>query len=350
MSKLTLGSIELNDKLFYKILKDYKIDVEITDNIHFYYSGYSNKSTIYYNGRDEFICLEYIVGYYTNAKYNCTRWRQIRVRLNQNADNKADKAISGSSAYAYILKLLYKYYTKAEIEHRLHMFEADYDQDLAQLHFIYPVEKVNTIVRLDNTYKYDINGAHLDALCEIFPKAKDAFIDMYEKRKKNPVFKQYPNLFVGYLAKKTKKMRQDGKLGKFEKTYNWIVQRTTKKMIEALNVLGGYPVYINTDGVAIYLPQAKIETSKKLGEFKLEYSGTTYVYRDKNYVLYQFGKEKKGSCFTEIKEKADLSKGEVLHYDIHVVKDDQGKILCREPINIMKEIIEINGKNIYEKD
>jgi hypothetical protein len=221
------------------------------------------------------------------------------------------------------------------------MFEAEKDINLIQQHYNYPAPN-NTIVKLTNTFKFDINGAHTDALCEIFPRAKDKLIGMYLKRKKNPVFKQYPNLYVGMLAQKSKEMRQKGIPAKYEKTYNWIVQRTSRMLLNAMDAVGGLPVYVNTDGFIVQNPQNLLTHSKNLGEFKLEFSGDTYVYSDKNYIVYQTGDEKKGTCFTSVREDIDLSIGQVVHYDTNLVRNDEGKILYREPINIKKELIQIN--------
>ena len=240
-----------------------------------------------------------------------------------------------------MMKILKKYYTAEEIDKRLNMFQAEYDPDLKQQHYNGDLLPSGKILKFTNTYKFDINGAHLDALCEIFPKAKDDFIRMYNKRHKNPVFKEYPNRFVGCLAQKTDEMRKEHKIGKYELTYNWIVQRTTEKLLLALNELGGEQLYINTDGLVINNPESIICTSANLGEFKLEHCGNTYFYRDKNYCIFQFGEDltkkdvMKGSSLTEVRKYIDLSKGKVVHYDrIH----ENGTYVAK---NIKEETLEI---------
>ena len=337
-----LKSIQVNDEIFNKILSDYEFKVEIDTDLYLRYNGYyEDRDIIYYNGKDEFICLEYIVDYYTNLLPGCSFWKQIRVSRGLNMKSEAQISITGSKAKAYIHKMLLKYYTKEEIDQRLRMFEADYDEDLKQMHYHYPTLDNSSVIKLTNTYKLDINGAHLDALCEIFPKAKAAFLTMYNKRKTNPVFKQYPNLYVGMLAKKTAEMRKAGIPGEYEKTYNWIVQRTTKMLTKVMDEVEGMPVYINTDGFIVQNPKTIVTTSKNLGDFKLEFSGDTYVYSDKNYIIYQMSSadksEKVGSCFTAVRDEIDLSIGQVVHYDITTVKNKEGKILYREPQNIKKE-------------
>lgn len=328
-----LKVIYLRDDIFYKILEIYSPVVQIKEDLSIYYHGYNDKRTIYYNGSNEFICQEYIINNFEESK-ECTTWKQVKVIKNNNMSEIKRESLSGTRAKAYINRILKKYYTEKEIDERLHMFEADYDYSLKQMHYIYPVS--NKVLKITNTYKFDINGAHLDALCEIFPKAKDAFILMYNKRKKDPIYKQYPNLYVGMLAKKTQEMKKNKIPGKYEKTYNWIVQRTTKILMDAINYLNGQPVYINTDCILVKTPEKLIKASNKLGEFKLEFEGDTYFYKDKNYILYQFGDDKKGSCFTSIRDLMDLSKGEVIHYDILVTENK-----IRKPINIQKETLKI---------
>lgn len=334
-----LKAIQVNDEIFNKILYDFEFKVRIKPNLWEYYRGYyEDKDLIYYNGKDELICCEYVVNNYTNIITNCTVWKQIRVQKVLNMKNPAMESTTGPKAKAYITKVLKTVYTDTEIDERLRMFEAEKDINLIQQHYNYPAP-ANTVIKLTNTFKFDINGAHTDALCEIFPKAKDKLIGMYLKRKKNPIFKQYPNLYVGMLAQKSDEMRKAGIPGKYEKTYNWIVQRTSRMLLAAMDTVGGSPVYVNTDGFIVQNPENLLTHSKNLGEFKLEFSGDTYVYSDKNYIIYQTGDEKKGSCFTAVRNDIDLSKGQVIHYDIKTVRNTEGKILYREPINITKETI-----------
>lgn len=337
----SLKAVQVNDEIFNKILYDFEFKVRIKTDLWEYYKGYyENKDLIYYNGKDELICCEYIVNNYTNIITNCTVWKQIRVQKVLNMQKQAIDSTTGSRAKAYITKILKTVYTADEIDERLRMFEAEKDNDLIQQHYHYPAPN-DTIIKLSNTFKFDINGAHTDALCEIFPKAKDKFVSMYLRRKKNPVFKQYTNMYVGMLAEKTSEMRKAGIPGKYEKTYNWIVQRTTKMLLAAMDKVGGSPIYVNTDGFIVQNPTTLLTYSKELGDFKLEFAGDTYVYSDKNYIVYQTGDEKKGTCFTSVRKDIDLSIGQVVHYDTKTVHNSEGKVLYREPTNITKEIIKI---------
>lgn len=319
-----LKSFNLREDIFDKILYDFSFDVKIVDSLTPYYCGYKNKRIIYYNGVDQLICREYILDNYINYNAN-TEWKQIRLIKNQNLTDKIQDSTNGPQAWNYINRLLKKYYSVNEINYLLCKHEEDEDKSLSQYHYTYMVEK-NVCYKITNTYKYDINGAHLDALCEIFPKAKDDFLKMYNKRKTNVRFKQYPNFYVGMLVKKS-----------FRRTYNWIVHRTTKMLFRAMDYVNGEIIYANTDGFVVKNPANNIITNKFLGNFKLEHQGDSYFYRDKNYTIYQFGNELKGSCFCSVRDKIDLSKGEVVHYDIKV----NNELNYRYADNITTEIVDI---------
>lgn len=337
MQKL-LRVVEVNDDIFYDILYLHKAKVKVTNNIYAYYYGYPDKRTIYYNGHNEMICPEYILCRYSKEEY--TDWRQIRLQLVFGLEDKIRDSITGTKAKAYMMKIFKDFYTDEEIDERLNMFQAEYDPSYKQYHYDFNAE-TGIIYKITNTYKYDINGAHLDALCEIFPKAADRLKKLYKDRKKNQVLKKFPNLFVGMLAYKTDEQRKLHQSGKYEKTYNWIVQRTTKKLFEALDTIGGNLIYANTDGAIIRRPKAKLNISDQLGDFKLEYNGDTYIYADKNYILYQFGDEMKGSCLTAVRPDIDLRKGKVVHYNI----EQNSELHYRKAINIVKETI--NEKEIW---
>ena len=344
VTRKLLSRVTVNDDVFNDILESYAFKVRVVDNIHDYYHGYKDKSIIYYNGTDTLICREFIVYGRCNSKTPCTEWKQVRVEKVMNQKSEMVTSLSGTQAKAYVNRMLLKHYTETEIDERLHMFEAEYDKGLRQMHYNFnkldDPDMHKKIYAVDNVYKFDINGAHLNALCEIFPKAKDEFLRMYNMRKKNPIFKQYPNLYVGCLAAKTNKMRKDKIPGKYEKTYNWIVQRTTNLLATALEKLNGRLIYANTDGAMVQAPKTIINTSKELGDFKLEFSGKCYIYHDRNYIIYQFGEDKVGTCFTSVRKDIDLAKGQVVHYTQDYILID-GKIAGRKPANIIKETLQI---------
>lgn len=301
MAKL-LPTFEVREDLFNKILYDLASHTEFCEDLTAYSYGYSNKNTIYYNN-EYLICREYIMGYYCDCIEETTTWKQVKLRKVANIETTYQATITGNYAWNFIINLLKKYYTIDEIDSILKAHEVDKDEGFKQYHYNVYIE-TDTLVKYTNCFKYDINGAHCDAVVKLFPKANTEFIKMYKARKEQPVYKQLFNFFVGELCRKG-----------YRKTYNWIVQRTTKKLYEAIDTTDGQLIYANTDGFIVQKPATTLNTSTELFDFKLEYSGDVYVYKSKNYILYQCGDTKVGSCACEVRDDIDLRRGIVVNYD-----------------------------------
>lgn len=315
----TLKRFDISEDLFNELLSIYADKVEIVPDINIYYKGYSPKQKIVSDGKEYLICREFLID-----DQHGSLWKQIICR--KRADLKTATVvdgIDGSRAWAFYMKLLSKYYKKAEIDACLRNHEAEYNENLAQQHCI--ITQQNKILKFENCYKYDINGAHNDALREIFPKAAKEIEKLYKQRKKNPKYKAYNNLTVGMLCRKG-----------YRKTYNWIVQRTTKILTEGIKKCGGQVIYINTDGFVVSNPAKLLKYKNNvLGDFKLEFQGTAYTYQDKNYSVIQTN-EIKGNALCIIRENMDLSKGKIVTYDkIRTVYN------VYEAQNIKEEIREI---------
>ena len=123
-------------------------------------------------------------------------------------------------------------------------------------------------------------------------------------------------------------------------TYWYIVDRTTRKLFEAIHKVDGRIVYANTDGFCVQYPKNILPTSQELGDFKEEYKGVVYYFNNNKqspYVLYQFGNELKGSCMTAMRQYIDLSKGQVVYYK----RVKYGHSYKAE--NIIKETVKIDG-------
>ena len=315
MSQKLIRTYCVREDIFDKILYDYSSRIEYTDNIWQYAYGYSNKNTIYYN-EEYLICREYIVDYYCHNIEDITSWKQCRLRKTTNTDKIIDNDITGTYAWNYIMKLLLKHYTENEIDSILHAHEAEYDEAKKQYHYNYNID-VGALLKIPNCKKYDINGAHCDALLELFPKASTDILYLHKRRKKDPNIKKFFNYFVGELCRKGYRL-----------TYNWIVQRTNALLMQAIELTDGELIYANTDGFIVFEAKHNINTSTNLGEFKAEYEGDVYVYRSKNYILYQCGDELKGSCRQQVRDKIDLRIGKVAEYDQRrelLGYDNQGK-------------------------
>lgn len=302
MGRCTLKAYKVNPEVFDNILETFDKYVKTTDDLKSYYKGYKNKQDIMFDGVEYLICRDICLNYFC-PEIPRTTWKQVIVRKDESLQIPCIEDITGDRAWAYMLKMLKNYYTFEELEEVFHAHEAEYDKDLIQAHyltFIYPYE----CVELENCYKYDINGAHADALLEMLPKASEFILKLYNERKEHPVNKMYLNYFVGMIKHKG-----------YDKTYNWVVQRTTRNLLSAINYCNGRIVYANTDGFIIQQPENLIEDSRELGKFKKEYEGTVYAYRDKNYWVVQAGDKITGSIMYKVRKQFDLRQLKVVHYD-----------------------------------
>lgn len=311
MSKKQLPTYDIRDDIFNQILYDlrYRIKEVSEDFFSTLIYGYPEKNVIYYercaDGNEYLICKESVLNYYTDALPYCTNWKQCRIRKVINSQNKIQHTITGSHAFNLLMNILKDFYTDTEIKDIFNSHTAPYDESLKQVHTTVSACDRGKIYNFKNCYKYDINGAHCAALTELFPKAQARLIKLYEERKLRPENKQLFNYAVGCLVPRG-----------YRETYNWIVQRTTKKLNEAIELTNGNLLYANTDGFIVQDPEKLIEHSKILDEFKEEYKGDVQFYLSNNYNLYQFGDEMTGSCRTSVRDKIDLRIGKVVEYKV----------------------------------
>lgn len=310
---------------FDKILEHYPNNIEYVESSDIYgyfcgtyYKGLSTKKI--YTDNQQYIILPEILlnGVFDNIK-GCTEYKQVLVRLDISVTS-ITKDYTGSWCYSQLLKILKKVYKMSEIEEILHSYDnVKYNDGLKQYHYNFNQYDINPdiIYEITNCSKYDINGAHEDALIEMFPKAKDLLLkqeELKQKAKKNGDketvrrIKSIFNYCVGFLKRK-------GYVG----AYNYIVQKTTRKLLDAIDYVGGELLYANTDGFLVQNGEYKLNTSQKLGEFKLEHEGSIYLYIDKNYFMFEYesnGKlEQVGSNLQEVRPYIKLSEGKVVHYD-----------------------------------
>lgn len=323
-----LARIDVSEDLFNDILLNNEgLIISVSNEaIKDCFKGTDNKAYTRYDGEEYLITTEAEVHEIYPDFEHKSSWKQIIVRKDLALPEHTLKhTITGTRAYLRFNDILSNYYTKDEIEACLKRCEADYDEDKIQVHYdISLFDTVNESVCFTNCVKYDINGAHNDALCEIFPKAKDAILKLYNERHEHPINKCIVNYYCGMLKRRG-----------YEKTYNWIVQRTTAILRKAMKAVGGTLVYANTDGFMVKDPDRKIMTSTELGQFKLEYQGTAYMIQSDNYILYQTGDKQFGSAMLILRKDIDLSKGEFVTYTREFVKltDDSG---IYRPVNIKK--------------
>lgn len=332
-----LKTYNINEEIYYKIVKDLQARIEVVDDIHNYFYGYfgkKHKQDIVMgerNGTKYLIMLERILALYIDIE--AVEWKQVRVALNTDRDHQIvyEKEITPIQCWNELMKVIRTHYK--DIDAQLNKFQAEYQSELKQVNIVYNNRFNNTIYEFENCYYYDINGAHCDALCEIFPLCKKQFLSMYDKRKL-PGGEKYKKIFnytVGMLVNRDHR-----------KTYNWIVQRTTKLLRAAMDYCGGEVIYARTDGFIVYNPDNLLEHSKELGNYKLEYSGKVYFYRCKNYFIYQIGDTLKGSCRANARDKIDLANNKVVSYDIkrdYFTLNNGKKTFTEEVTNIKQEIL-----------
>lgn len=324
----TLRRYDVNENLFDAILDTMESRIQVVDGkLDKYYNGYQPKEVILYDGYEYMIIQEHILAYFADFdddEYECIdNWRQVILRRCRQ-DDVCRRSIDGSRAYLYIKNLLLKHYSKIEYDERLHKFESDKTETNKQFHFTYPSKEV--VRAHSNSIKYDLNAAHHDALIEIFPAAEDDLIKLYRDRKTNPLYKCYINYYVGMLARKG-----------YRRTYNWIVARTTEKLKAGIEAVGGDLIYANTDGFIVSNPTSPIPDSREIGDFKIEFEGTAYTYQGDNYWLYQCGTEITGSIRYQVRDKIDLSRGHIVHYE--VLKQGKGK--RDKIINVWEEDVDV---------
>ena len=329
MGAVTLKRYDVDEELFDKILKDYSFFIKVVSKAEMEasFKGYKYKTVFKYDGIEYLILQElYLDGYLPSISESS--WRPVILRRVHNPKiNSVEDSIDGTRAYNYMVSLLRRVYTDDEIDECLKAHEAEYSEEKAQYHYQEQPYFDGIIVEHENCYKYDINGAHQSALIEIFPKAKKYIEELYTKRKEKPVYKAYINYYVGMLKRKG-----------HAKTYNWIVQRISKQLLDAIKFTGGDLHYANTDGFIVSNPKNLINASTNLGEFKLEYHGTIYIYEDKNYWCYQTEDgDITGSIRKQVRNLIDLKNNKVVHYDIKRVS--YGDVILEELENIEIEII-----------
>lgn len=329
MSKV-LKTYYVREDIFNKILEREKYNLKLVDKLDKYLTGYTNKETVVYDKESgELICKEIILDIFCNNICTPTTWKQVRLIKSNDIETETDEIPGGTYCWNYMMMLLKKKYSPDEIEAIFQAHREPKEFDDIQFHYDWQNESQN-VQKIRNTYKYDINGAHLDALIYLFPKCKEDLIKLYNKRKESKIYKMLPNYFVGMLVPRG-----------YEQTYWYIVHRTTRILKAAIKKVGGRLVYSNTDSLVISDPVKKLDISKDLGEFKLEFQGDTYIYNGaENYTIYKFGNELKGSCLCTVRDKFDLENGIVVRYKNKV--DTELKI--RRAVNV--EVIKVNVEEV----
>ena len=297
----------LSEEFFDKVLEHYSDFVIKTESFSKYECGSSLfKDSVIFDGIKKIVIRENLLFQLTNERVERNDWVQCICYKKHKQKNDVQDGISGGYAWRVMKSKIKKAgkYSDKEFDEKLNKFVKDYNQDKIQYHFQWSDDLEEEIVyKYTNCRKYDINGAYAKALIDIFPEASEVIKKIYNERKIHPENKDLINYFVGMFCVKG-----------YRNTYNWIVQTVREKMEEEIADCDGFLLYANTDGFAIAEAKHKIETSKVLGEFKLEYEGDMYIFLGTNYWIIQAGDDITGSCLYQARKYINLSEGKSVRY------------------------------------
>ena len=331
-----LNRIKIDSETFNEILESYPKYIEYVDDLSKYFAkGYTNKRIIRVDTQTRTLIIQ---AYRLRLEQlpSDKDWQQLICVLDDSLDTKNEIRVLpfAKTANAKINKVLSKYYSKKEIERLLS--EHSSKKRRKPLHMLVPMAfHDGKIHKFNKCVYYDINGAHTDALCEIFPKASKDLIELHHSG-----FKDYINIYVGDLCNR-----------EHRETFDWIVERTRERLESVIKACGGLILYANTDGVILYKPHTKLKTSSEIGQLKAEsIDGVIYTFVcDKDaittpYTIYQYkhpskGNQLKGNARLSLRRDMDLSKGIV--NKALLIKENNLDVLT----NFRTEEIEIYEEN-----
>lgn len=341
ITKIPLKKMTVNEETFNLILKSFGYKIK---NLKEYQYGYKEKNIIYTDGRDLIIVRRRLVLLNLLEKDPRDFWYQVYIhkeieQIEPIIENNC--GISPGGAIKKINGIIHKYYTEEE---KIEIFKNHEKEDSKILH-----KPINTqfdkILRFENCYYYDANGAYASELTKMFPKCDEEFKEMYVHRHdNNNKFKNCFNYYVGCLTMNPQKLEECLKGNKhirdlYTNTRHYIVDNITNKMNKLITELNyARRIYINTDGMIVQHPKNVIDHSEQIGEFKIEYQGPVYTYNDKNYSIVQYGDEIKGNLPLELRKYVDLRQGKVVHYEKILSKDCMIYEYKNIEVEIKKEI------------
>lgn len=288
-----------------ELLARYPKYVEKCDELNTYYlKGYPDKKIIKASEKEMII-----QGYRLNERYPndiVPPWMQIVCVCDDSLGYRCTRNIIWSSqANKAVNKIIDKYYSKEEKGDLYAKYSESKKAEYLSTYLSRDFEE-NKIHKFTSCKYYDINKAHTDALCEIFPKCRDELIQLAKEDK------LYINIFVGDLCNSGHR-----------DTYNWICQRTCNKINSYIEECNGLVLYAKTDGFIVWCPNKELETSNEVGKLKqISKDGVVYAYRHYeghfNYTIYQYndikeGITKKGTAKLNIRSNIDLSKGQIVN-------------------------------------
>ena len=318
-----LNRIKIDTITYEKIIKTFPDFVLYTSASKYIASGYSQKSVIVVDTEEHsLICKGSVINYITGNK-RLVSWKQMFcVTDNSLEEGEIEPLPYSFQANSKIDSIINKKYTDDEIDEIYNKHSLEYGKTIK--HQLLPDRFLDDRVhKFTDCVYYDINGAHTDALCELFPRCKKEFMKLHKNGGKI-----YINIFVGDLCNR-------GRRG----VYNWVVDRTRKYLDEIIKVSGGEVIYANTDGVIIHHPINYLETSSEVGAFKSEIiDDVIYAYycpNDKettSYTIYEYNNPKngvvlKGNSLTALRKGMSLSQGIINKAKVYKDKDTGLKVI-----------------------
>ena len=300
-----LNRISVDSDTFIRVLDNFpKYVDEVKDIKQFLTNGYPDRRRIKFCPDSKTL----IVQAYRVPELNVNEdWKQLVLVCDDTIEKPtyARMVPFATTANRKMHSLLHHYYTDEEIDECLKAHTVE--ERRKPLHMLLPsIYHDGKIHKFTDCVYYDTNGAHTDALCEIFPKAKRRLTNLHHHGGKDII-----NIYVGDLCNRG-----------YRSTFDWIVERTRTFLEDVrAKVGGGLILYANTDGIIIHHPDRHIPVSAKLGEVKSESKdGVVYAYTCKTtteltgYTIYQYehptkGKQLKGNSRMVLRNGMDLSKG-----------------------------------------
>lgn len=356
MSKVLLKTLDVSLALFNKVLTDreekYPGTVkEITEDEFNKYRHGCRKAKLYFirnNTKEKkLITLEGTVKQYIPNELRCDKsqimWYQVILRVNEQYDDMmCHQTITGDRAYAKLMQVIQKSYTKDEVKEIIDKTDREYEwydnQPMKIIHFEKNFRD-DKIHKLEHCFYYDINSAYCSGLAKLFPRAFTDLENLYLQRKKNPEIKKWFNYGVGWL-------KHLGHVG----SWCFIAKNTADTVqdaIKSLSVKQENVVYINTDGFIVANPANPMGSSDRIGKFKCElYDKPVFVYhheRTENsepYWIMEYDNQLKGRAAIEARDMMSLKDGRITEYKRITLPISKCKILDEKSLKtIQKEIV-----------
>ena len=298
----TLAAFEISEQYADELLEHWDEQVVVVEDLAKYKHGNCYKNSVMYDGISQLVLTQKAL-FFKEPEKARNDWIQCICYIKKQ-EKEINRVKSGGTCFRTLKSKIKKAgnYSEEEFEERLNAFQAPYDPDQCQFHFMYQTDE-GKIQHYTECQKYDIHGAYASVLQLIFPRAAKMLNTLYLERKIKPENKALINYFVGMLVPKG-----------FDLTFNWIVHHIRAKLIAAIDETDGILIYANTDGFAVTQAEKRLATSNKLGDFGLEYEGDIFTLTGENFWIMQCGDDITGNMPYKVRSYVDLREGLTVSY------------------------------------